>query len=202
MATPNLQRIQVIKQESGALGGNEADNFPFDAPIHPREDAVEAAGVYLQDLDNRDQEVLVTRSGDNMMFYDITVGSGVSLLQLLEGESAGTGMTPNQHKSLRQLIHFVDEGPAAGFTSGAFKEILPAGSPFPTSVIWWESAAKTQKIVEKTITRTGGGATNVKPTPIEWKMYDTDGVTVLNTVSDSIVYNGQFEYTRTRTIVV
>ena len=71
----------------------------------------------------------------------------------------GGGLTEYTHKRLRHLIHFIDEGPADGFASGAFKEVLPAGSPFPTSIIWWESTSKLQKIVEKTITRSGGGAT-------------------------------------------
>jgi hypothetical protein len=73
------------------------------------------------------------------------------------------------------------------------------GGVFPTSVIWWESSAKLKKIVEKTITRTGTG-TNVAPTPIVWKIYDTDGSTVLVTVTDTITYNGVFETDRTRTI--
>ena len=71
---------------------------------------------------------------------------------------------------------------------------------FPTSVIWWETAAKLKKVVEKTITRSGGGATNVAPTPIVWEVYDTDGATVLATVSDAITYSGVTEVSRTRTI--
>lgn len=103
------------------------------------------------------------------------------------------------HEALRALIHFIDEGPACSFASGAYKEVLPSGSAFPTSIIWWESSSKLQKIVEKTITRTGTGS-NVTPTPIEWKMYDTDGVTVLCTVTDAITYSGVFEISRARTI--
>jgi hypothetical protein len=110
------------------------------------------------------------------------------------------GLTKEQHDALRSLIHFIDDGPAEGFPSLSYKEILPAGSPFPTQVIWWESSSKLKKIVEKTITRSGGGATNPKPTPIVWKMYDTDGTTVLVTVSDAITYSGIFEVSRTRTI--
>jgi hypothetical protein len=110
----------------------------------------------------------------------------------------GGGLTPADHQRLRQLIHFIDEGPAGGFTSGAYKEIV--GGVFPTSVIWYDDATKAKKIVEKTIVRSGGGATNVKPTPITWRMYATDGVTVIETVSDAVVYSGAFEVSRTRTI--
>jgi hypothetical protein len=100
------------------------------------------------------------------------------------------------HRFLRHLIHFIDDGPALGFASGAFKETLPAGSPFPTSEIWYEDAGKTQKIVELTVTRN----TLQQPVTEEWKMYDADGSTVLETVTDSITYSGVFEISRTRTI--
>lgn len=104
----------------------------------------------------------------------------------------------DEHASLRELIHLADGvgGPFEEFVSGAYREILPAKAPFPTSVIWWESSAKLKKIVEKTLTL------NVNKTPsiIEWKAYDTDGVTVLATISDSIAYDGVFELSRTRTI--
>jgi len=113
------------------------------------------------------------------------------------GQEAGSGLTADQHKTLRQLIHFIEEGPGEGFTSGAYKETLPSGSVFPTSIIWWESSSKLKKIVERTITWTG-----VNPTTDEWKVYDTDGSTLLATVSDSISYSGVFETTRTRTITV
>jgi hypothetical protein len=108
---------------------------------------------------------------------------------------AGTGITEAQHRALRTLIHFIDDGPAEGFASGAFKETLPSASVFPTSVIWWESSGKTKKIVERALTWTG-----VNLTTSVWKIYDTDGSTVLATITDAISYSGIFETTRTRTI--
>lgn len=106
-------------------------------------------------------------------------------------------LTSDTHKALRQLIHFISEGPAEGFVSGAYREQLPSADPFPTSIIWWESSSKLKKIMERTITWTG-----VNPTTDEWKMYDVDGTTNLVTVSDAISYSGVFETTRTRTITV
>lgn len=109
---------------------------------------------------------------------------------------SGGGISEAQHKILRQLIHFIDEGPAEGFASGAYKEVT--GQPFPTSVIWWESSSKAKKIVEKTITY---GTSPKVVTSIVWKMYDTDGTSVLATVTDAITYSsGVFEASRTRTI--
>lgn len=109
---------------------------------------------------------------------------------------SGTGISEAAHKALRQLIHFINDGPADGFATGAYKETLPVANPFPTSLIWWESSSKLQKIVEKTLTYTGAF-----PTTIEWKMYDTDGTTLLATVTDTISYSGPFEIDRTRAIV-
>lgn len=101
------------------------------------------------------------------------------------------------HPGLRQLIHFIDEGPAEGFATGAYRQQLPSGDPFPTSVIWWTSAGMTAKIVQCNITR------NVNETPATevWQMYATDGVTVVLTVTDTYSYSGVVETTRTRAIV-
>ena len=96
---------------------------------------------------------------------------------------------------VRQLIHFIEEGPAGGFASGAYKETLPTGNPFPTSEIWWESSSKLKKIVELTTTWSGAF-----PSTEVWKVYDTDGSTVLQTVTDTYTYSGAFESSRTRTI--
>ena len=112
------------------------------------------------------------------------------------GGGGGTvGITEGTHASLRALIHFIDDGPAEGFASGAFHETLPAGSPFPTSYIWWESVAKLEKIVELIVTRGVGQ----RPETEIWNMYD-EGGTVITTVTDVITYSGPFEISKTRAI--
>lgn len=100
-----------------------------------------------------------------------------------------------QHKALRDLIHFVDDGPADGFASGMFKETLPIAGPFPTSEIWWTTSGKVAKIIELTLTRNA----NKTPATEVWKMYALDGSTVLVTMTDTITYSSVFENTRTRT---
>jgi hypothetical protein len=185
-----MDRVQLLKRESAALGGDAADEAPWDAPIEPQEDAIEAAGVYLQDATNRDEAVIVTRAGDDMTFKDVSNPTPSTLSDLIAG--AG-GLTAAAHRTLRQLIHFIDDGPAEGFTTGAYKETT--GTVFPSSIIWWESSGKTKKIVERLLTWTG-----VNLTTDQWKMYDTDGSTVLATVTDAISYSGVFETNRTRTI--
>lgn len=106
---------------------------------------------------------------------------------------SGSGLSAAQHQALRQLIHFVDNGPANGFASGAYRETV--GTLTPSSVTWYDDATKVKKLVEKTLTYSG-----IFPTVIEWKMYDTDGVSVLATVTDAIAYSGAYETSRTRTI--
>ena len=102
-----------------------------------------------------------------------------------------------EHETLRQLIHLADgDGPMEGFASGAFQTTSPGGA-FPTSFIWWESSAMLKKIVEETVTYNG----NKTIATDQWKVYATDGTTVLATVTDTISYSGVFETNRTRTVV-
>ena len=109
------------------------------------------------------------------------------------GLSSGSGISESSHSALRQLIHFVDNGPAEGFASNAYRETT--GTVFPTAIIWWTSVAKVSKIVEKLITYVGAF-----PTIIQWKMYATDGTTVIATVTDTLTYSGPFETSRVRVI--
>jgi hypothetical protein len=114
---------------------------------------------------------------------------------VFDPRTGGSGLTAEQHKVLRQLIHFIDDGPAEGFPSGCYKETLPAGNPFPTSEIWYESNAKLKKIVSLSTTWVAA-----KITQEVWEIYDTDGATVLWRITDAITYSGVFETSKTRTI--
>jgi len=186
-----VDRVKPLKLESPDSGGTETDDFP--TSVNKNEDFLDCRGVTIQDDSSDDESVIVSRdASDNMTFQDGVV-SGVKTLSDLS--ASGSGITAEQHKVLRQLIHFIDNGPAEGFTSGAYRETT--GTVFPTNVIWWESSSKLKKIVEKNITWTGSN-----PTTIEWKVYDTDGSSLLATVSDAVSYSGPFETNRTRTITV
>jgi hypothetical protein len=119
-------------------------------------------------------------------------------VQNLINQGGGGGITPQEHEVLRQLIHFIDSGgPGHGFSPQTFKETLPASSPFPTSVIWWLEVAKIHKLVEKIIIYN----VNQFPATIQWNMYGTDGVTIVQSLIDTFTYSGAFETSRTRTIL-
>lgn len=182
-----VDRVQPLKFENPGTGGTQTDEFP--TGLNNNQDYVDARGLTVQDDSSADDLVRVSRDGDDMTFLDKN-NTVKTLTDLVSGTG---GLTEEGHKVLRQLIHFIDNGPAEGFTTGAYREMT--GTVFPTAVIWWESSSKLKKIVEKTITWTG-----VNPTTIEWEVYDTDGSTVLATVTDTITYSGVFETSRTRAI--
>jgi hypothetical protein len=105
------------------------------------------------------------------------------------------GITEAAHKALRDLIHFIDDGPADGFASGAYKQTFYSGA-LVTDEIWWSDNTLTQKIVDLSIAYVGS-----LPSVEVWRMYDADGVTVSVTLTDSITYAGALETARTRTWV-
>lgn len=113
---------------------------------------------------------------------------------VFDPREAASGISETSHRTIRQLIHFIDSGPASGFASGAYEEIT--GGVFPTAYTWWESVSKLKKIVELLVTRNA----NQTPATEAWKVYDTDGTTVLATVTDTWAYSGVTPTSRTRAI--
>lgn len=183
-------RNQPLKLENTDTGGDEVDVTP--TAMDRNEDYYDGRGVTLQNATSDDDVVAIERDAeDNLVFIDPNAGT-----QTLTDLVAGTGgLTANTHRILRQLIHFIDNGPAEGFDSGAYRETT--GTVYPTAIIWYDSSGEgKKKIVEKLITWTG-----INPTTIAWKVYDSSE-TLLATVSDSISYSGVFETSRTRTITV
>ncbi|HVI41778.1 MAG TPA: hypothetical protein VM577_14090 [Anaerovoracaceae bacterium] len=144
----------------------------------------------------------------------IVVDSDIDLLQFNDDQKAflqstgitkglettsGGSITPDQHETLRQLIHLADGvgGPMEGFASGSYRETLPMDDPFPTSIIWWSSISKINKIVEKTLSYDS----SKRITVTSWKVYDESSI-LLATITDTFAYNGSspFESSRTRVV--
>lgn len=196
MAKPP-DRVLPLKFESAAEGGDAADdNMGLPARLNPVEDAISVAGIFAGETgkDGSDELVALYREADKWYFEDTDYNGG-SRKSLADLAAAGSGVSEAAHKALRQLIHFIEDGPTDGFTSGAFKETT--GTVFPTAEIWYVvgSTPPAGKIVELLTTWTGPVITQEI-----WKMYDIDGSTVLVTVTDTITYSGIFETSRTRAI--
>lgn len=111
---------------------------------------------------------------------------------------SGGGLTLEQHKKLRHLIHLADGvgGPMEGFNNSV-RFTLPLNDPFPTQIIWYTNASMTTKIVEKLLSYDA----SKRITLVEWKVYDESGL-LLATVTDTITYTGAspFETSRTRIV--
>lgn len=99
-----------------------------------------------------------------------------------------------QHETLQQLIHLSDDdGPRGSqWASGLVKDTGP--TPFPTASIWWTDSSRTKKVVDSFTVR------NAYKLPIttQWKAYASDGITVVESYTDTITYQGVFEISRTR----
>lgn len=177
-----MDRVQVLKRESTAGGGDPADEAPWDAPIEPQEDAVEAAGLYLQDALNRDETTLIDRAGLDMRFKDGNNPAGKTLTEL--AASAGGGITEPQHEALDTLTHDIDET--------SYDEVIYSGST-PSSYIVWASAAKLLKIREEQYTYAGG-----KVSQVVTIQYDGTGA-VKMTMTEVYTYSGNKVTSVTRT---
>jgi hypothetical protein len=175
----SLDLVQLEKQESAGLGGNAGDELPFAAPIEPQEDAIEVAGVMLQETGRRNRQVALWPDGNDMRFRDIsnpgTAGGGHTLSELLSG--AGGGITEGQHRNLDQLVHEIAEDYYEEFTYSAGKI---------TNITHWTDAGKTTKIREQIFTYTGN-----KVNTIVTKQYDGAGVVKSGeTMTETFAYSG------------
>jgi hypothetical protein len=185
--TPDSIVLRVVQVDAPA-------DKPWDEPINTLTDGFKTAAVFIVETGKDDLLSAIWRDGADLRFRDETnPGSGSGGYTLAELLAGSGGLTSDAHKALRQLIHFIEDGPAEGFASGAYRETT--GTVTPTAIVWYTDSGKTDKIVERLITWSG-----ILPTVDKWKIYDTDGSTVLWTVSDSISYSGIFETSRTRTI--
>ena len=81
--TAPTDRVQLLKRESTALGGQDAEEQDWPVPLNPQEDAIEAMGVFFQDATYRDEQVYIARDGDTLVLRDVTNPTEVTLSALL-----------------------------------------------------------------------------------------------------------------------
>lgn len=177
----NVDGVEVAAHVSRHLGNGEDSIYVVSTRSPLASDDGYAVGMrWLNTVDGYEYACFSNAPGSAI--WRISVSGG-----------GGEGITELQHVALRQLIHFIDGGPAEGFASGAYRETT--GTVFPTTVIWYNQAGVgKKKIVSKEIIWSGPF-----PTTITWKMYDV-AENLLVTVTDTISYSGPFETSRTRTI--
>lgn len=132
----------------------------------------------------------------------VTADNVQDAIEELDAAAGGSGMTTTQHKTVRQLIHFVEtNSPGEGFGAGPYQsEILPNPTTdiFPTSETWYETSAKTNKICR------WEGTYNANKTLAteKWIIYKSDGTNPAAEALDTISYSGVFETGRSRAITV
>lgn len=161
-----MDRVQVIKQESAALGGDDADSMPFPTPINPQEDAIEAAGFFGQSANHRDETHLIRRHDD-----------GGWVLKDVRSPTESALVSETYHTALDSLVHDLAETSYVEFTRD--------GNGLVTDAITWASAAKLVKVREVNVTRTSGVVTQV----VE-KHYNTAGTVALQTLTSVIARSG------------
>lgn len=129
---------------------------------------------------------IVSSSQRAYILVDSTSGSAV----WKDVTAAASGISDTDHKTLRQLIHFINNGPGDGFYSNPFRET--AGNPFPTRITWWSDSSKTLRLFQTEITRSG-----IYPVTESYKMFSAGGA-LLAVATDAITYQGAYEVARSR----
>jgi hypothetical protein len=87
-----VDKVQPLKTESIAAGGDSTDEFP--TAMDPQKDHVETAGIVFDDATHKDESTRVWRDGDNLQFKDTANSSGASLTTILTA-----ARTPTAHAS-------------------------------------------------------------------------------------------------------
>jgi hypothetical protein len=130
----------------------------------------------------------------NNIFNGPTGLSDPNAAYVLTGSTTSSLPNAQPHELLQQLIHLADdEGPRGSqWANNLVKDTGPM--PFPTASIWWTDGTRTKKIVDAVITR---NALQL-PLTVQWRAYASDGVTTVETYTDTILYSGVFEISRTR----
>jgi hypothetical protein len=169
-------RVQVLKRETAALGGNAADELPYEAPIEPQEDAIEAAGLYVQDASNRDEAVLIARNGDDMTFKDVSNPTPLTLSELAAGAATDHGSLTGLGDDDHTQYHNDSRGDTRYFGKAAASEIsalTAKGSPVSGDYLLIEDSAAGNAKKRITIGDLPGGGSSPLTTKGDLYGFDT-----------------------------
>jgi hypothetical protein len=158
-----------MKQESTALGGDDADAAEYGpTPIQPQEDAIEVAGVFFQDVSNRDNNVLAFRVGADLKFKDVTNPSGFTLAQLASGSGVSL------------VDYLLNNDPVAVDVT----YVVTYTTNKVSNETWTDTGTS---LALKTCDYTYNG--NLADEVVT-KVYDTDGTTVIGQTTETYSYSG------------
>jgi len=178
-----MDRVQVVKWESSALGGTQNNTQP--TPINPQEDALEAMGLYLQDGSNRDTNILIARSGNDMTFKDVTNATPKTLTNILN-PSATTSPSFKFNVKVTDYTLYIQttnvtatyvttDGAAPGTgnqiplnasTGVTFSALMTAARPSTGTVSNWAMRGSAKRVAAGTCTVDTGGIQEVLATGI------------------------------------
>jgi hypothetical protein len=138
-----------------------------------------------------EQPILIWSTTQNKwistLIYFVDQPATTTNIQDIDGAGDHTTTTPSQ-----TILTFPSE-PTSGYC-----EILPLGSIFPTSKIWYIDNTKTIKIMEEDITWLG-----VVPIYIIYTFYAADGIAIIQKIQDIINYTKKIIITNiTRTVLI
>lgn len=108
-----------------------------------------------------------------------------SIEALANAITATSGITSEQHKTLRQAIHLIPNGPYDGFSASPLYQEFEGGI-FPNKMTWYTSNSKISKILEQNVVYN----TNKTIQSQTWIIYSYDGMTPLLTMQEFFTYNG------------
>ena len=109
----------------------------YEEPVDSEVDGLAARGFFPQNGATPNEDAGVEKDGSGHLTFKDAITGTKTLAQLA---ASGTGVSEETHKTLLQLVHFLDEGPGEGFASGATKEVT--GTVFPTVELWKRARAQ------------------------------------------------------------
>lgn len=182
-----LDAVRALCLENPVTGGTQIALAQRE--LDPSQDALTAAGVFLQNASNSasDKTTLVSRSAAGMTFQDINVS------RVLGELVSSTRGASSAHQSLLDVIHFLNDGPGDGWASGAVCQDNYSGLLLVSST-WYTDATQSKRIVAQSWTYSGLLIATEKTI-----LYAADGVSIVRSVTDTYSYSGSIRTQRTRT---
>jgi hypothetical protein len=109
------------------------------------------------------------------------------------------GLTAEQHKTLRQAVHLLPNGPYDGYfdsslSNNLYCEVTPNNNPFPTQATWYTAPDMLNRIIQLNVTYNQ----NKTISSCIYYIYDSSN-NIIKQITENFQYNGIFLSNITRT---